>query len=59
LFSHLGISIIYIDLFFLLLIQVMVATVRCDEIGNEKVASFTADEVITVHITLDMRTIDD
>jgi hypothetical protein len=37
----------------------MVATVRCDEIGNEKVASFTADEVITVHITLDMRTIDD
>nr|CAB3446626.1 unnamed protein product [Digitaria exilis] len=25
--------------------KVMVATVRCEEIGNEKVASFTADEV--------------
>ena len=35
--------------------QVMVATVRCEEIGNEKVASFTADEVIIdlkVHIVL-------
>ena len=34
----------------------MVATVRCEEIGNEKVASFTADEVIIdlkVHIVLD------
>jgi hypothetical protein len=29
-----------------------VATVRCEEIGNEKVASFTADEVIIVHIML-------
>jgi hypothetical protein len=28
----------------------MVATVRCEEIGNEKLASFTADEVIIVHI---------
>lgn len=27
----------------------MVATVRCEEIGYEKVATFTADEVIMVH----------
>jgi len=36
----------YINIFFYALIQVMVATVRCEEIGNEKLASFTADEVI-------------
>ena len=45
----------YTDIFYPS-IQVMVATVRCEEIGNEKVASFTADEVIIdlkVHIVLD------
>lgn len=36
----------YVDISFCSLIQVMVATVRCEEIGNEKLASFTADEVI-------------
>jgi hypothetical protein len=41
------------------LIKVMVATVRCEEIGNEKVASFTADEVSTVHIMLRMCSMDD
>ena len=34
----------YTDIFYPS-IQVMVATVRCEEIGNEKIASFTADEV--------------
>ena len=45
----------YTDIFYPS-IQVMVATVRCEEIGNEKIASFTADEVIIdlkVHIVLD------
>jgi hypothetical protein len=31
-----------------------VATVRCEEIGNEKVASFIADEVIIMHTMLDL-----
>jgi hypothetical protein len=34
--------------------KVMVATVRCEEIGNEKVASFIADEVIIMHTMLDL-----
>jgi hypothetical protein len=38
-------TIMYIDIF-LWSVQVMVATVRCEEISNEKAASFTADEVI-------------
>jgi hypothetical protein len=40
----------YTEIFEYKSIQVMVATVRCEEIGNEKLASFTADEVIIVHI---------
>jgi hypothetical protein len=35
-----------------------VATVRCEEIGNEKVTSFIADEVITIHIIHDLWIID-
>jgi hypothetical protein len=30
-----------------------VTTVHCEEIGKEKVASVTADEVIILHILLD------
>ena len=48
----------YINIFFYALIQVMVATVRCEEIGNEKLASFTDDEVIIIHITHDLWIID-
>jgi hypothetical protein len=44
--------------FFYASLQVMVATVRCEEIGNEKLASFTADEVIIIHITHDSWIID-
>lgn len=40
--------------FFYASLQVMVATVRCEEIGNEKVTSFTNDEVIIIHITHDL-----
>ena len=36
----------YIDISLYALIQVMVATVRCEEIDKEKLASFTADEMI-------------
>jgi hypothetical protein len=47
----------YVDLFYAPL-QVMVATVRCEEIGNEKVGSFTSDEVIIIHMTHDLWIID-
>jgi hypothetical protein len=33
--------------------------VRCEEIGNGKVVSFTADEVVTVHILFETCSMDD
>lgn len=30
----------------------MVATVRCEEIANEKYSSFAANEVLAIHIVL-------